>query len=745
MKLIFGGIVFVTLFIIAFPGNVYGQWVESNEGLYGGPVTLFLEYNDTIYAGTYGGVFRSLDAGTSWDRINDGISNVASVNDIIECGGEIFLATNGGYRLYKLNNNKSGWIPFNDGLPTFAITGLVSISDILIGVTNQGTLYKSTDLAVSWQEITTSPGVISSIASTGSELVAGTSNGIYVSLDFGQTWVEKSSGLTNKIIYFVDGVSNNLICWTSGGVFFSDNAASSWKSTGFLQDYYHLSNKGSAIIARSFRASYISNNGGASWSNLNQVPMGIGSIFIDEGILAGTEYGIYRSTDGGSAWSSSNAGLKNNTAYAFAETNGFLFIAAHNGVYRSADNGQTWSASGIGLPVGTVWSLTVQGDVLLAGFNKEGIYASSNGGNSWIKVSNVSGVRRFVPFKDRLLAGAVNGLYESVDGGLSWNLFTSNLQYITDMVTNGSRLWVCSSTGVNYTDNGTTWINANEGLPSLTTIPYSLFSFSGNLLLGTINSSIYASYNTVEPWNYSGYGIFTNQIKSFSSIDTVLLAGGAGGVYITLDSGANWSPMNEGLPVYYQSNTVESLHIQKRKLFTSTNSLGVWAWSPCLMPATPIITESNETCRDVLFTSNADTGNIWYVDGVAIPGANEKELRPISQGEYSLRVIVEGCPSNFSEAVQFMLIPELSVEMPNVFTPNGDALNELFMPIKVEGVRSSELQIYNRWGKRVYTSYNLEKGWNGGENPSGTYYYSIFVNDLCGKSKTINGWVQLIR
>jgi gliding motility-associated-like protein len=70
---------------------------------------------------------------------------------------------------------------------------------------------------------------------------------------------------------------------------------------------------------------------------------------------------------------------------------------------------------------------------------------------------------------------------------------------------------------------------------------------------------------------------------------------------------------------------------------------------------------------------------------------------------------------------------------PNVFSPNGDGVNELFLPLNVNQLERLRVDIYNRWGSRVYRSASLAdfvaNGWNGTVQqsgqpaPEGVYYY----------------------
>ncbi|WP_157807516.1 gliding motility-associated C-terminal domain-containing protein [Hymenobacter chitinivorans] len=82
-------------------------------------------------------------------------------------------------------------------------------------------------------------------------------------------------------------------------------------------------------------------------------------------------------------------------------------------------------------------------------------------------------------------------------------------------------------------------------------------------------------------------------------------------------------------------------------------------------------------------------------------------------------------------------VPESRV--PNVFTPNGDGLNDLF--VLSSEPTNSKLQIFNRSGRliREYAQYNND--WDGENQPAGVYYYL-----LTGKNgTTTKGWVELVR
>jgi len=63
------------------------------------------------------------------------------------------------------------------------------------------------------------------------------------------------------------------------------------------------------------------------------------------------------------------------------------------------------------------------------------------------------------------------------------------------------------------------------------------------------------------------------------------------------------------------------------------------------------------------------------------------------------------------------------LKIPNVFTPNGDLLNQFFEID--QRMLGGYLVIYNRWGKEVYQSSNYQNDWDAADMPSGVYFYSL--------------------
>jgi len=86
------------------------------------------------------------------------------------------------------------------------------------------------------------------------------------------------------------------------------------------------------------------------------------------------------------------------------------------------------------------------------------------------------------------------------------------------------------------------------------------------------------------------------------------------------------------------------------------------------------------------------------------------------------------------------------VYVPNVFSPDGDGHNDVFLAYGIE-LKDLEIEIYNRWGQMVFKDELLNSnGWNGTFNgkdcPSGTYVYKI--KDIAFNIRQ-SGTVSLVR
>jgi gliding motility-associated-like protein len=110
----------------------------------------------------------------------------------------------------------------------------------------------------------------------------------------------------------------------------------------------------------------------------------------------------------------------------------------------------------------------------------------------------------------------------------------------------------------------------------------------------------------------------------------------------------------------------------------------------------------------------------------------------------------EGCTD--TAKVSFTVRPyRPEVMMPNAFTPNGDGINDVFMPVLAidDGYQLTDFRIVNRWGQLLFSTAHVNIGWDGtfkGQLQSqDVYCYLVTIVFLDGSTKTFKGDVTLLR
>ena len=147
----------------------------------------------------------------------------------------------------------------------------------------------------------------------------------------------------------------------------------------------------------------------------------------------------------------------------------------------------------------------------------------------------------------------------------------------------------------------------------------------------------------------------------------------------------------------------------------------------------------------------SDTQAVVYDYGHNVTDKNQTEGRSeVKKFTYnvclSLYRKASDCPSKKCDTVEF----KRGWEHFNVLTPDGDGKNDLFAPY-VDGELSYHIEIFNRWGEKVFTSDSKNNAWDGNNQktgsacPEGEYYYVWTFKLLGGYEKTLPGSVTLIR
>lgn len=137
----------------------------------------------------------------------------------------------------------------------------------------------------------------------------------------------------------------------------------------------------------------------------------------------------------------------------------------------------------------------------------------------------------------------------------------------------------------------------------------------------------------------------------------------------------------------------------------------------------------------------------WYLNNSFWTTQASPRLSPTDTGTYCFMLLAKNdfCVDTASDCGRLV---ETHIYMPSAFSPNGDGTNDFFRPI-LNNVDILECSVYNRWGERVFVSFNNENSWDGtfkGKRCDvGTYFYKIRYRVINREPSLLKGDVTLIR
>jgi photosystem II stability/assembly factor-like uncharacterized protein len=372
-------------------------------------------------------------------------------------------------------------------------------------------------------------------------LFAGTqSDGVYKSIDNGDTWIPARTGLENTSVNTFGSNSDYLfvsVISTSSslqGVYRSSDLGESWTQINTGRDNTYIS----ALLA------------------------------VNSNIYAGTVgTGVWKSTNNGDSWFPSNSGMAFELISSIAISNNNIYAAASNFLYVSADQGGSWSPVP-DLSYFTIRSLNADNNFIYVGVFG-GLKMSSDYGQTWSPLIDIlfipplSYIQSFCS-DGSILYGGINaypgtgfGVIKSTDQGLTWAPANAGIEErsITSVLFSSSKLFAGSLSGGIFlsTDQGSSWIKDNSGLPPGGLIR-SFLSYSNYIFAGTQLDGIYGSSDGGATWESFDNDV-SGELKfalvfTLAQKDNAIYAGtSTTGIYKSTDGGADWFNVNNGLPV----------------------------------------------------------------------------------------------------------------------------------------------------------------------------------------------------
>jgi photosystem II stability/assembly factor-like uncharacterized protein len=403
--------------IFADRGAIYrsvdggAAWSEANNGLTSKGITaLAIDSQDPsiVYAGTTsGGVFKSTDAGASWNGI--GLGRIISLAIDPNHSGVLYAGVSD-YGIFRSTDGGAGWSAVNNGATENFIKALS------VDPQNSSTVY------------------------------AGSSHGIFKTTNAGESWSSANSGFFRTYVSTVAiDPQNQATIYAGGiGVYKSTDGGASWTVKGLTRTVIEalaVNPQDSAVVYAATRDGvYKSNDGGSSW-RFTVTGGYVKSLAIDPQnpatVYAGTyDHNIYRSTDSGASWNTVGPALWLVYALAIDPQNpATVYAGTGSGIYKSTDSGSNWTASGLENTGINTLAIDLQNSSTIYAGTNLGVYKTTNGGVSWIAankgLSEFSVLALAINTKNPaiLYAGTyLGGVFRSSDGGANWSAINAGLK-----------------------------------------------------------------------------------------------------------------------------------------------------------------------------------------------------------------------------------------------------------------------------------------------------------------------------
>lgn len=114
-----------------------------------------------------------------------------------------------------------------------------------------------------------------------------------------------------------------------------------------------------------------------------------------------------------------------------------------------------------------------------------------------------------------------------------------------------------------------------------------------------------------------------------------------------------------------------------------------------------------------------------------------------TQGFMNVSLLVisaNGCEDIVS--IEYLVLSDIII--PNVFTPNGDGMNDMFVVKNLEFFNNN-LTIFNRWGNKVFEKENYKNDWDGDGVSDGTYYFILEIQKYDDTVELHKGTITILK
>jgi|GEM_PF-3916189 len=583
-------VVFTSLCVNAYSADYW----KKQSGPYGASITSIVmdEFTGDLFISTAGsGVFTKKYGSEKWTSLNDNLMkfNVMVNTVYINSNGDLIALTDS---LGILKKNLSGsWQSINIGLGGhLSFSSFLKIKEDIFLVGSKGkAVFRSTNGGESWSNYNTgllSDENINSLCLVKNIIFAGTDRGIFKSSDEGKKWLKVNEEISkiNQIIFDVN--SERIYAGTDRGVYYSKDFGINWRwaNTGLLPETNVMS------IEKFGDSLYIGTmDGGLKlcyydsllWKpaeELHSISFAQTIKTIGNSLYFGSNRSFFKFEN--DALVRVVEGLSISNINSFIEFDGILYSATDNGVYLSSNFGNTWEGINLGFEkdLKVTYLARLNTGEMFAGTNK-GIYYFDRTSAIWVKFENPELNNEYITIlavdsTGTVYAGtASKGIWKTSENRwLQMNGGDIEKQEILSLIVVDSN-YIYAGTGSNGLyrkapfDEWRKVTGVEVGINSVSSLEYVLYErdeeiSKGRIILAATNLGVLRSRDNGFVWSKS-LGTLSSQVTSLISLNNDTVFAGLKnipGIFRTLDNGDSWSGLYDqsGISKYKITNFFNS-------------------------------------------------------------------------------------------------------------------------------------------------------------------------------------------
>lgn len=250
-------------------------------------------------------------------------------------------------------------------------------SMVFAGIQPYYGVYLTTDIGENWNSVNSglpASTMITQLTTNKSQLIAATSQGLFISTNYGSIWLSRNMGLTNKNVNSVAIIDTNIYVSAGFGIFNSTNNGMTWQSmaSDMKKEMFikFCNNSLFAITRDDTLGTYLYFKDSLGWEAINFSNKKITRVWDliakDTCLFVGTNAGVFVSDNKGQSWS--EAGIIGNDVVALLSKGSLLFAGTlQKGIYYSKDNAKTWIDIKGGLNNGVIETIGANASTLFVG------------------------------------------------------------------------------------------------------------------------------------------------------------------------------------------------------------------------------------------------------------------------------------------------------------------------------------------------------------------------------------------